>query len=126
MKAFDVYIEDQPFDPESNDNIVYYFERGEQYLYKVFIYLVGRDLPFVKKVTYKLHPTFPNPERVISRTDANRNCKLVTWAWGKFELNAVVEDSKGNKYPLSHYLQYDRYFEEDTFKSKGLRLVKSR
>ena len=126
MKSFDVEIYDQPFDPDSNDKIVYYFQRGEQYLYKVYIYLIGRDLPFVKKVTYKLHPTFSNPERVVARTDANRNCKLVTWAWGKFELSAIVEDSKSNKYLLSRYLQYDRYFDEDIFKSEGLQLVKSR
>lgn len=126
MNTFDVDIYDQPFDPDSNDKIVYYFQRGEQYLYKVFIYLIGRDLPFVKRVTYKLHPTFPNPERVVLRTDVNRNCKLVTWAWGKFELNAIVEDSKGNKYPISRYLQYDRYFDEDTFKIEGLQLVKHR
>lgn len=126
MKAFDVEIYDQPFDPDSNDKIIYYFQRDERYLYKIFIYLIGQDLPFVKRVTYHLHPTFPNPESTIVRSDTNRNCKLVTWAWGKFELNAVVEDRKGNKYELSRYLQYDQYFEEDKFESEGLQLVKSR
>lgn len=126
MKAFDVEINDQPFDPDSNDKSVYYYKRGEQYLYKVYIYLVGRDLPFVNKVTYYLHHTFPNPERSIFKTDGNPNCKLITWAWGKFNLRATVEDKKGNRYQINHFLQYDQYFETEKFKTEGLKLVNTR
>lgn len=42
--------------------------------------------PIVNKITYHLHETFPNPVREVFRTDANPNCKLVTWAWGKFPM----------------------------------------
>jgi len=128
MKGFDVEIKDQPFDPDSNDKSIYYFERkGDgRLLYKVFIYAVGQDLPFVNKITYHLHETFPNPVREVFRTDANPNCKLVTWAWGKFPMRVVVQDRKGNTYELTHFLLYDRYFSRTNMKKHGLHLVNAR
>ena len=127
MKAFDVEIKDQPFDPDSNDRSVYYYKRDNgRHMYKVFIYVIGRDVPFINRITYHLHHTFPNPVRNVNRTDGNPNCKLVTWAWGKFNLRAIVEDNKGNTYEITHFLQYDKYFEPRTFKTEGLNLVKTR
>lgn len=74
--------------------------------YKVWLYLEGPDLPYVKRVTYILHPTFPDPERVVNRTAANPNCALPIWTWGIFRILAQVEDKRGRTVHVQHDLTY--------------------
>ena len=116
---------DSLFDPESDENIVYYrYVRGSDVpLYKVFIYLDGLALPFVNKVTYILHPTFPDPERTVSRTINNPKCQLVIWAWGVFTVRALVEDKQGQTIHLEHYLTFDKQISEAKNERSSARFV---
>lgn len=107
-----VTLHDTLFDPDRSPQphaeVRYRHDRSGTTLYKVWLYLDGRDLPYVQRVTYKLHPTFPNPERTVERSVRNPNCELILWTWGLFEVTAVIEDKKGQLYELRHQLGYDR------------------
>jgi hypothetical protein len=76
--------------------------------YKVWIYLVGDDLPYVSSVTYTLHPTFADPVQQVSRTPANPNCQLVIWTWGLFDVKATIVDKMSNVYEVMYSLSYDK------------------
>lgn len=112
MRISDVRVEDSIFDPARSERKVHVKRRGKTALYKVFLYLSGMDLPFVQQVTYRLHPTFPNPEQTVRRTAANPNCQLIIWTWGVFTLQAVVMDKNGNTIQLEHTLQFDKQLKE--------------
>ena len=107
-------IKDTAFDSDRNDKVIYYRQTAnqDQPLYKVWIYLDGPSLPFVKQVRYILHPTFADPERVVARTVANPNCELIIWTWGIFTVTARVEDKEGNSISLEHYLTYGQQLED--------------
>jgi transcription initiation factor IIF auxiliary subunit len=101
-------VVDTPFDPEDPHKVIRYRQLRDQSaaLYKVWIYLEGASLPFIEKVTYRLHPTFPDPERTVARSVSNPNCQIVIWAWGAFTLQAIVEDKQGSSMRLEHYLTF--------------------
>jgi hypothetical protein len=83
--------------------------RGESKpVYKVWLYLVGNDVPYVESVTYTLHHTFDEPVRTVRRSLSNPQCQLVIWTWGVFEVRAVVRDKRGGHYELSHHLTYGK------------------
>ena len=118
MRDLNVWIADTPFDPNGRERVVYYRSKNKKY-YKIFIYLTGPDVPFVKGVTYTLHP-FQVQHHNVQRSLPNPNCKLAVWVWGKFEVLASVEDKKGNIYKLSHYLNFDSYFDPKKFEDYKL------
>ena len=107
-------IKDTAFDPDSNDKVIYFrpTQDENQPLYKVWLYLDGPSLPFVKQVKYILHPTFADPERVVPRSIANPNCELVIWTWGIFTVRAEVEDKQGNHISLELYLTYGQQLQD--------------
>ncbi len=116
-KQYSLEIFDSLFSPyetlaEGEKRKAYYKEatdaKGEKTVwYKVWIYLDGPDLPFVQSVTYKLHPTFPNPVRHISCTPDNPKAAFYIWTWGVFTIEAEIEDLKGRTMRTSHFLTYD-------------------
>ncbi|MDQ0306115.1 serine/threonine protein kinase [Kitasatospora herbaricolor] len=55
---------------------------------RVFLDGTATDLDQVTKVVYRLHPTFPRPERVIA--DRSTGFALEMSAWGRFTLTADV------------------------------------
>lgn len=115
-----IYVVDSIHDPESSvRDTVYTRSTGDsRLLYKVWLYLDGPSLPFVNKVTYHLHPTFPRPVQTIVRTPSNPNCKFTIWTWGIFTVRAVVEDKQGGLTEVEHYLTYDRELREPGLKKR--------
>ena len=106
----DIQVRDSLFDlqPDSDPSQkTVTVRRAETPLYKVWVYLDGRDLPFVESVTYTLHSTFPDPVRKVERTVANPKCALIIWTWGIFEVKASVRNKQGRRYDLRHRLTYD-------------------
>jgi len=67
-----------------------------------------RVLDEIEKVEYHLHPSFPNPVRVI--TDRERRFELKTRGWGEFNLSANVYIKKYEK-PLTlyRYINFQNY-----------------
>lgn len=93
---------------------IHFRKEGEDtYYYKVWLYLDGRDLPYVDSVTYTLDQTFPNPNRTVRRTPSNPNCQLVIVTWGLFTVTATIVDKKGFRYEVTHQLNYDRELTSD-------------
>jgi transcription initiation factor IIF auxiliary subunit len=61
------------------------------------------QLDQIKKVIWRLHPTFPNPVRAVtSRKDA---FKLATAGWGTFRVYAEVVMASGDHVKLQHDLE---------------------
>ena len=110
----DVEIRDTVFDPDTSDKQVHVRQaKGGKPHYKVWLYIDGEDLPYVKKMTYILHPTFLDRERKVKRSMTNPNCQLVIWTWGIFAVRALLEDKRGEIYELDHMLEYDKQLEEE-------------
>jgi hypothetical protein len=119
----DIKIKDSLFDPQfSNNDVAVYSKSGDgKYIYKVYLYLEGRDTFLVDSVTYKLHPTFSERIRKVKRTLSNQNCRLIIWTWGLFNVEAEIILKTGEKLPAQHYMSYDREFKKD-----GLRFIEER
>lgn len=99
--------------PQSSPKIAQWFKgEGGKTVYKVWIYLVGDDLPYVENVVYKLHPTFADRIRRVQRSISNPNCELVIWTWGIFEVGVEMTDKLGNVYEVNHHLTYGRQIEQ--------------
>ena len=122
---FQVAIADYPYDPRlqvgpKGPRVVRQQTRGGTRLYYVYIHLEGPDLPLVRGVKYSLHPTVKPPEPYVERNESNPDCMLPLWLWGTFEMRATVFDIRGRTFPLSHYLQFDSYFDSKKFYEIGL------
>lgn len=61
------------------------------------------DLEEIERVTYFLHPTFPNP--VVKSTDASTNFELKSAGWGEFSIAAEVTMKDGRKVRLERWLE---------------------
>ena len=120
-RPLNIKIQDSAFDPNeygldpfkfkappSAKRIVHVRKSGSKPAYKIWLYLVGNDVPYVETVTYTLHATFAEPVRTVQRSLANPHCQLVIWTWGLFEVRAVVRDKRGGHYELSHHLSYGK------------------
>lgn len=87
--------------------------RGNKPHYKVWLFVEGNDLPYVRCVTYTLHKTFPNPVRRVNRSASNPHCQLIIWTWGLFVVGVTIEDKRGDIYELTHQLTYDQQLAEE-------------
>lgn len=112
--TYDIKIKDSVTNPNvyltGKDSRTAYYKQipgsDTQMLYKVWLYLDGRDLPFVKSVKYILHNSFKNPVKIVERTSLNQNCAFAIWTWGIFLVKAELEDVKGRIVKIEHYLTY--------------------
>ena len=114
-----IRVSDSVFDPdlrrEPSSRTVTVREGGEKSRYKVWLYLEGKDVPFIESVTYSLHKTFSDRVRRVRRTAANPRCALVIWTWGIFDVEAKAKDTKGRLYDLEHRLTYDHELRKGGF-----------
>lgn len=113
-KFLNIGVKDSVYDPNSRRReVVVRRQPGKSSRYKVNLYLEGEDLPYVRSVTYELHPTFPNRIRTVERNATNPNCKLQIWTWGLFTVKAIVMDKRGQEYVFHHDLSYDQELSSD-------------
>ena len=103
----DLKIESSPFPPFGESDTIAYKERRDRKLFQVYIYLSGRSLGRVRKISYVLHSSFKNNIITVERTRKNPKASLSIWTWGLFELKAIVETIDGETIHLTHYLDYD-------------------
>ena len=110
----DLKIVDSVLDPEGSEHVARYrkLHEGGRFHYRVLVFLTGKDLPFVEKVSYELHPTFKRRVRTVERSPSNPRCKLMIWTWGLFRIHATVRTLDGRSVELEHDLEYDRAFNE--------------
>ncbi|MBI1371987.1 MAG: hypothetical protein GC159_04400 [Phycisphaera sp.] len=86
----------------------YWGRRGDQPYWEWSLKLNGSmtDLADVQQVTYHLHPTFPQPNVVV--TDAPRNgFAFTTNGWGTFAVGATVLFRDGTTQRLTHQLKFN-------------------
>ncbi len=78
--------------------------RGESDWWDWSVWLEGspEDLDRVASVEWILHPTFPQPVRVVK--DPATNFRLDTGGWGVFLIHATVHNKDGSQIKLKHYL----------------------
>ena len=119
QRTLNIVVRDSLFDPDRPDDKVVQVRRsGGKSLYRVFLYLDGLDLPFVNRVTYKLHETFSPRERTVARSPSIPRCKIDIWTWGVFTVVAVIEDRQGRTFTMSHYLEYAAQLSEANLQYK--------
>ena len=120
FRELDIDVSDSLFDPRTKSKTIQFREPSSgSPLYCVHLFLTGDDLPYVKRATYLLHPTFHDRVRVVERTVQNPNCVLQIWTWGLFEVEVRIEDKFDNVTVRKHNLTYAREIEEtpaDRFK----------
>lgn len=78
--------------------------QGDDY-WKWWIWIDGakQELDDIDRVVYTLHPTFPNPVRIV--TDRESKFRLETVGWGVFRIRAKAIKKNGEQINLTHYLQ---------------------
>lgn len=78
--------------------------------WSIRMYLVGangEDLPasIFDKVTYKLHPTFTNPTRILKKPPFLLNEK----GWGEFDMDLILHTiDKGGEHVIRHDLNFNK------------------
>jgi hypothetical protein len=70
------------------------------------VWLDGReeDLDKVQSVKYVLHPTFPDPVRVV--TDRQSKFRLSALGWGEFSITAEVSTNMGESFSLERWITF--------------------
>jgi hypothetical protein len=73
--------------------------------WKWSVWLEGRpkDLAVVDHVVYTLHPTFPDPVRIVR--DRRTGFRLESSGWGEFELYLEIVDKNGKTHRRRHWLR---------------------
>ncbi len=107
-QALDISIEDTLVRPGDRHKQVLFRKSGDTTWYRVFLRLVGRDVPFVRSVTYRLHETFTPNQFTVERSPDKPDCLLEVWMWGTFEMTAVVQDLRGREQLVAHSLRFDQ------------------
>jgi len=84
----------------------------QYYRWKVFVDAEREVLDSIERVSYELHPTFPNPRR--TSTSAVDRFSLETEGWGEFSILAVVEFKDGRAETLTYRLDLAKGWPEET------------
>jgi len=119
-RSYNLFIQDSLFDPSDPKAALGKTATYKKYpgpdskvLYKVWVFLDGRDMPFVQSVQYHLHPSFRNTQYQIDKSHSNPNFALVIWTWGIFNVKAEVTLISGEILVLNHLLTYANNFDSD-------------
>lgn len=83
------------------------FREGGKEHFHIGVWLEGEDqeLDQIKKVQYKLHPSF---KRQIRESHARDNDFSVTfWTWGMFNMEVTIFKNDGTSNKLKYYLEFD-------------------
>lgn len=112
-RTYNLFLQDSLFDPGNVTTVDRkkasyrkYAVPDSKVLYKIWIYLAGRDLPYVQSVKYHLHPSFRVREYQIEKSLSNPNYALIVWTWGIFNVKAEVQLISGETLVLNHFLTY--------------------
>ncbi len=80
------------------------YEGDQWWKWSLWVEGADRDLDQIKSVTYTLHPTFPEPIRVV--TDRASKFQLRCAGWGVFRIPVEVRLKDGRSIKLQHQLQF--------------------
>ncbi len=77
-------------------------------LYRVRLWLDGRDLPQLAEARYRFPSRARLTDQPVSRRIDNPRCEIFIWAGGLLELAAELTLKDGRSYTLRHELGFDR------------------
>ncbi len=80
------------------------YERENWWKWSLWIEGSDEDLDRIEAVTYRLHPTFPEPIRTV--TDRASKFQLRCSGWGIFLIPVEVRLKGGKSIALKHQLQF--------------------
>ena len=80
------------------------YEGGQWWRWSLWIEGSDQDLDRIQSVTYRLHPTFPEPIRTV--TDRASKFQLRCSGWGVFRIPVEVRLKNGETIELAHQLQF--------------------
>lgn len=101
------------------DRRVLYCVRGNYVVVRNRIFITGSDVDKVKRVTYLLHPTFPNPVAVSE--DRENNFEIWIWCWGGFLIRANITTTTGQFFEKEYRFSFKEKF--DDARSKGVPMM---
>jgi len=79
------------------------YKGGDWWEWSVWVDGTEDELDGVARVEWRLHPTFPNPVRIVE--DRASMFRLDTAGWGTFVVHAVVYKKEGSSARLRHVLE---------------------
>ncbi len=74
------------------------------YDWTVFCSSSKEELNLIEKVEYHLHPSFPDPIRVV--TDSKNGFPLKARGWGVFLIRIIIYLKDGTEVNTEHYLKF--------------------
>ena len=80
------------------------YERENWWRWSLWIEGSAAELDEIRSVTYRLHPTFPEPIRIV--TDRASKFQLRCSGWGIFLIPVKVRLKNGKTVALAHQLQF--------------------
>ena len=80
------------------------YEGDQWWKWSLWIEGSDEDLNLIDSVTYRLHPTFPEPIRTV--TDRASKFQLRCSGWGIFRIPVEVRLKNGETIALAHQLQF--------------------
>jgi transcription initiation factor IIF auxiliary subunit len=79
------------------------WQGGDRWKWSVWVEGKPETIEQIDRVEYLLHPTFPNPLRVI--TNPASNFRLDSKGWGEFMVHAKVITKRGHTIELNHWVR---------------------
>jgi len=108
LPALNVEVSNDVYTPR--DPRLYYCVNNGLLSYKNRIYLTGPDLNKVAEVTYRLDPSFENPE--VSSSDAKSSFEIWIMTWGRFPMQAIITTKSGQVFEKDYYFSFKSNVEE--------------
>lgn len=111
-RTYDLHIVDNAlevgYEKKKKKNFLYVRKQDHHAdRFRVEIYVIGSDLPYVSAVTYRLHPSFgENRTSTIRRIPSNPNCRFTIWTWGIFTVKVIIRLKSGEIIVKEHELNY--------------------
>ena len=78
------------------------YQGNDWWKWSVWIEGAKADLDQIEYVTYRLHPTFPNPVRKVN--DRESKFRLNSHGWGTFSIQVRIVNKTGQVIKLTHDL----------------------
>jgi transcription initiation factor IIF auxiliary subunit len=78
------------------------YQGNDWWKWSIWIEAAQPELEQIEYVTYKLHPTFPNPIRTVD--DRDSKFRLNTHGWGVFPIQVWIFKKSGELIKLKHHL----------------------
>lgn len=80
--------------------------KRQWYKWKIFVDEQPGIINEIESVTYVLHPTFPNPIRIV--TDANSKFALEESGWGSFTMLIRTNFKNGEEFEIDYFLDLEK------------------